>query len=239
MRRGVNLCVFLSPTSNIPCQVAEDMRNAYGSAVIQRGEATSAQILWVLASTMPREWSCHGLAPSQRHEELFQGNMKMYKLAFFLSSQAKSTFMANKDSLWYSEHQMAGQCHACWCRDHLVNAPSQWETTLHYNVISHWLRAYQLAYTQNDPCDDLAMLPTKPGDAWNQVWLAAKWFMIEFQTIIHLKQQLFTNIWTRKYIYKQTTIRSSRTTNVQHWFKILKLDYYIDKQPPYYWKMKL
>ena len=28
------------------------------------------------------------------------------------------------------------------CRDHLVYAPSQWETTLQCNVVSHWLGAY-------------------------------------------------------------------------------------------------
>ena len=27
-------------------------------------------------------------------------------------------------------------------RDHFVSAPSQWETTLHCNVVSHWLGAY-------------------------------------------------------------------------------------------------
>ena len=27
-------------------------------------------------------------------------------------------------------------------RDHFVCAPSQWETTLQYNVVSHWLGAY-------------------------------------------------------------------------------------------------
>ena len=27
-------------------------------------------------------------------------------------------------------------------RDHFVNVPSQWETTLHRNVVSHWLWAY-------------------------------------------------------------------------------------------------
>ena len=27
-------------------------------------------------------------------------------------------------------------------RDHCVHAPSQWETTLHCNVVSHWLSAY-------------------------------------------------------------------------------------------------
>ena len=31
----------------------------------------------------------------------------------------------------------------CWpCRDNFVYAPSQWETTLQYNFISHWLVAY-------------------------------------------------------------------------------------------------
>ena len=29
-----------------------------------------------------------------------------------------------------------------WYRDHFVNAPSQWEMTLHCNVISHWLDAF-------------------------------------------------------------------------------------------------
>ena len=33
-------------------------------------------------------------------------------------------------------------------RGHFVNAPSQWEMTLHCNVVSHWLGVY----TQNDPC---------------------------------------------------------------------------------------
>ena len=28
------------------------------------------------------------------------------------------------------------------CRDHFVYVPSQWETTLHCNVVSHWLGAY-------------------------------------------------------------------------------------------------
>ena len=31
---------------------------------------------------------------------------------------------------------------SCIARDPFVNAPSQWETTLHSNVISHWLGAY-------------------------------------------------------------------------------------------------
>ena len=29
-------------------------------------------------------------------------------------------------------------------RDHFVHAPSRWETTLHCNVVSHWLGAYTL-----------------------------------------------------------------------------------------------
>ena len=33
------------------------------------------------------------------------------------------------------------------CRDHFLYAPSQWETTLQSNVVSHWLGAYT-----NDPC---------------------------------------------------------------------------------------
>ena len=27
--------------------------------------------------------------------------------------------------------------------DHFVNVPSQWETTLHFNIVSHWLGAYK------------------------------------------------------------------------------------------------
>ena len=38
-----------------------------------------------------------------------------------------------------------------WCRDHFVDAPSQWKTTLHSNVVSHWLGAFKklslLAYS--------------------------------------------------------------------------------------------
>ena len=43
-------------------------------------------------------------------------------------------------------------CHCCTVcnilyRDHFMYAPSQWETTLQCNVVSHWLGAYT-----NDPC---------------------------------------------------------------------------------------
>ena len=31
-----------------------------------------------------------------------------------------------------------------WCREHFVDASSQWETTLHCNVVSHWLGAYTI-----------------------------------------------------------------------------------------------
>ena len=37
-------------------------------------------------------------------------------------------------------------------RSRFVNASSQWETTLHCNVVCHWLGAYTKAHTQNDPC---------------------------------------------------------------------------------------
>ena len=30
----------------------------------------------------------------------------------------------------------------CFIRDHFVNVPSQWETTLHCNAVSHWLCVY-------------------------------------------------------------------------------------------------
>ena len=30
----------------------------------------------------------------------------------------------------------------CRCRDHFVDVPSQWETALHCNAVSHWLGAY-------------------------------------------------------------------------------------------------
>ena len=30
----------------------------------------------------------------------------------------------------------------CYSRDHFVYVPSHWETTLHCNVVSHWLGAY-------------------------------------------------------------------------------------------------
>ena len=37
---------------------------------------------------------------------------------------------------------IAGCCYEHSPRDHFVNAPSQWETTLHCNVVSHWLGAF-------------------------------------------------------------------------------------------------
>ena len=46
-----------------------------------------------------------------------------------------------------------------WVRDLSVHAPSQWETTLHCNVISHWLCAYTKwslwVYYRNNPPDPL------------------------------------------------------------------------------------
>ena len=54
----------------------------------------------------------------------------------FLNSWCKYTFSLDILSLMF------------WAfRDHFVNAPSQWETMLHCNVISHWLDAF----TKNDP----------------------------------------------------------------------------------------
>ena len=40
--------------------------------------------------------------------------------------------------------RLSSQMHVCYqacvlSRDHFVYAPSQWETMLHYNVVSHWL----------------------------------------------------------------------------------------------------
>ena len=42
-------------------------------------------------------------------------------------------------------HWSLAACHQpwpCYLRDHFVYAPSQWETTLQCNVVSHWLGAY-------------------------------------------------------------------------------------------------
>ena len=46
--------------------------------------------------------------------------------------------------VWLSSERLSSE------RDHFVNAPSQWETTLHCNVVSHWL-----GHSQNDSCSDL------------------------------------------------------------------------------------
>ena len=40
----------------------------------------------------------------------------------------------------FQPYFMVCACHLC--RDHFVYGPSQWETTLHNNVISHWLGTY-------------------------------------------------------------------------------------------------
>ena len=46
-------------------------------------------------------------------------------------------------ALWDMEQQHYGICEIGLlieqCRDHFINAPSQIETTLHCNVVSHWL----------------------------------------------------------------------------------------------------
>ena len=42
--------------------------------------------------------------------------------------------------IWPSSFESHGT--TTWGRDRFVFAPSQWETTLHCNVVSHWLGAY-------------------------------------------------------------------------------------------------
>ena len=48
--------------------------------------------------------------------------------------------------IWYLYIESIPSCitqgNRCHFRDHFVYAPSQWETTLHCNVISHWLSTY-------------------------------------------------------------------------------------------------
>ena len=46
--------------------------------------------------------------------------------------------MRPSGNVWQLLHLMT----PVWCRDHSVYASSQWEMTLHCNVISHWLGAY-------------------------------------------------------------------------------------------------
>ena len=49
-----------------------------------------------------------------------------------------------------------------YCRVHFVYAPSQWETTLHCNVVSHWLGAYtkwSLRYHQIFPIQRTNCMP--------------------------------------------------------------------------------
>ena len=52
-------------------------------------------------------------------------------------------------------------------KDRFVYAPSQWETTLHCNVVSHWLGAYK-----NSPCmvmgDVMAILPPIISPVWGE-----------------------------------------------------------------------
>ena len=58
-------------------------------------------------------------------------------------------------------------------RDHFVYAPSQWETTLHCNVVSHWLGAFT-KWTLIKPFSE-PMLTYCQLDIWEQI-------SINFQT---------------------------------------------------------
>ena len=71
------------------------------------------------------------------------------------------------------------------CRDHFVNAPSQWETRLHCNGISHWLGTYTKWYLGMLECNwsrISGMWWKFPGDSclesfaisdWNSCWYSA------------------------------------------------------------------
>ena len=48
----------------------------------------------------------------------------------------------NKRAHWIYITNLIQKQGKCICRDHFVNVPSQWKTTLHCNVVSHWLGAY-------------------------------------------------------------------------------------------------
>ena len=59
----------------------------------------------------------------------------------FASNVIACWFVHPSNSInWMIKMFCQNQCYSC--RDHFVNAPCQWETTLHCNVVSHWPGAY-------------------------------------------------------------------------------------------------
>ena len=67
------------------------------------------------------------------HEFIYKYIYALINLAFMLYHK-----VGVGDSL--HKTQMTGKVHRL--RDHFVYVPSQWEMTLHRNVISHWLGTY-------------------------------------------------------------------------------------------------
>ena len=78
-----------------------------------------------------------------------------YKTAIWFSIREKITgiiknyrLKSNLPVLWLLMHLCihklgpGGAFHKWYYRDHLVYAPSQWETTLHCDIVSHWLATY-------------------------------------------------------------------------------------------------
>ena len=93
-------------------------------------------------------------------------------LEMHCNMKCPSLIISQSHFTWWYNTEITNNCHLCiskiihnrariqgehrrhvpWLwegREHSVNAPSQWEVTLHCNIISHWL-----GHRQNDPRRD-------------------------------------------------------------------------------------
>ena len=59
-----------------------------------------------------------------------------------ISNQIGQYLSSVKHCFISSRADPCGGLHPCTCRDHSVYAPSQWETVLQCNAVSHWLGSY-------------------------------------------------------------------------------------------------
>ena len=99
-------------------------------------------------------WACYDstvLYPFKYSEHVICPYCNINRCPFFnvQQSQINGKIMDNSKShnfcylcLETTEDITPNNAHHFMTRDHFVNAPSQWETTLHCNVVSHWLGAF-------------------------------------------------------------------------------------------------
>ena len=96
----------------------------------------TALTCYVKASDTPcRQWALSRCSWTQQRSEMTKKSMhkKYSQTAFNRSFFSRILTNITLELTYHCE---------LWTGDHFVNAPSQWRTMLHCNVVSHWLGAY-------------------------------------------------------------------------------------------------